>query len=205
MSDRRVVKIGGSLLRRGDVVDRLRLLLTDLPPAESTLVVAGGGPSVRELRAVQDSLGADDEAAHWAAVDVMSANTRLLADAAAMPIIDYHGPDSVARGPCGALLANWLRRVSERRLARNWSVTSDSIAAMLAAELGAELLLCKSAPPPTDDLRSAAAVGYVDEFFPQAAAGVQAVAAVDLASRRGVLQTLDRSTASFEVRAGRST
>jgi aspartokinase-like uncharacterized kinase len=67
-------------------------------------------------------------------------------------------------------------------LPHSWDVTSDSIAARVAAELQAELVLLKSTPPPSDDLPAAAASGYVDPYFPTAAAGLQSVRFVNLRS-----------------------
>jgi aspartokinase-like uncharacterized kinase len=55
-----------------------------------------------------------------------------------------------------------------------WRVTSDSIAAAVAATVGAELILAKRVPPPgpASDLESLAAAGWVDEHFPTAARGL---------------------------------
>ena len=66
-------------------------------------------------------------------------------------------------------------------LPEDWSATSDSIAARVATVLSAEeLVLLKSAPPPADDVQSAAKAGYVDEHFPRAAAALAAIRFVDL-------------------------
>jgi hypothetical protein len=56
-------------------------------------------------------------------------------------------------------------------------VTSDSIAARVAAEAAAGLLLVKSVPPPPYPggphlLAALAAAGWVDGHFPEAAAGL---------------------------------
>ncbi|NUQ61799.1 MAG: hypothetical protein HUU20_04880 [Pirellulales bacterium] len=69
------------------------------------------------------------------------------------------------------------------RLPHTWDVTSDSIAAALAAALSArELVLLKSCarPEPWSSLREAAEAGYVDRFLPVAAAGLDRVRFVDL-------------------------
>jgi hypothetical protein len=67
-------------------------------------------------------------------------------------------------------------------LPASWDVTSDSIAARLASLLGAdELTLLKSAlPAETKSWSEAAQGGYVDQFFPQAAAGLPRIRVVNL-------------------------
>ena len=61
-----------------------------------------------------------------------------------------------------------------------WHVTSDSIAAFAAATLRADLLLAKSVPPPRlpagePPLELLARAGWVDAFFPEAAAAVERI------------------------------
>jgi len=58
-------------------------------------------------------------------------------------------------------------------------VTSDSLAAVVAATVAGDLLLVKSIPPPLSQgaaaalsLESLAALGWVDGWFPEAAARV---------------------------------
>jgi hypothetical protein len=58
-------------------------------------------------------------------------------------------------------------------------VTSDSLAAVVAATVAGDLLLVKSIPPPLSQgaagapsLESLASLGWVDGWFPEAAAGV---------------------------------
>jgi aspartokinase-like uncharacterized kinase len=128
-----------------------------------------------------------DEAAHWLAIDVLAASARLLA--------------AVLRD--ARLENDWeclLQRVAERKvdppivfcpvrflqqredgyppqaLPHDWSVTSDSIAARIAGILPAdELVLLKSADPPAQ-----VQPPYVDEYFVQAAAGLNCVRFVNL-------------------------
>ena len=68
------------------------------------------------------------------------------------------------------------------RLPMGWGATSDSIAARVADCTGAaELILLKSALPEADGTyASAAQDGYVDRFFPQAAAWAERVRCVNL-------------------------
>jgi aspartokinase-like uncharacterized kinase len=55
----------------------------------------------------------------------------------------------------------------------SWEVTSDSIAAWLAIQLGTEeLVLFKSVSAKAADLEELSANGVVDGYFPEAAAGL---------------------------------
>jgi hypothetical protein len=74
---------------------------------------------------------------------------------------------------------------SETSLPHSWQVTSDSIAAHLAKYLRAqELVLLKSAAPPSSSADVLAGQGYVDDFFPIAGQGL-AVRIVNLKNARG--------------------
>jgi 5-(aminomethyl)-3-furanmethanol phosphate kinase len=67
-------------------------------------------------------------------------------------------------------------------LPHSWDVTSDSIAARLAVLAGADELVLLKSGLPTDSLTlaQAAETGYVDRYFPVAAAGVPRVRCVNL-------------------------
>jgi hypothetical protein len=66
-------------------------------------------------------------------------------------------------------------------LEHTWAVTSDSIAARVAAVSEAdELVLLKSADPPSDDRRVLCDAGYVDRAFPDLADGLPVVRYVNL-------------------------
>jgi 5-(aminomethyl)-3-furanmethanol phosphate kinase len=67
-------------------------------------------------------------------------------------------------------------------LPHSWDVTSDSIAARLARQLGAqELVLLKSAPlPPCVNRLEAVRMGLVDPAFPVAAEGIRRVLYLNL-------------------------
>jgi hypothetical protein len=69
-------------------------------------------------------------------------------------------------------------------LPHSWDVTGDSIAARLGARLDAgELVLLKSGlPAGRATLRAAADAGYVDRYFPIAAAGLARIRCVNLRS-----------------------
>jgi len=76
--------------------------------------------------------------------------------------------------PTGSPPATRRAELRPAPLPCGWHVTSDSIAAFVAAALARPLVLVKSLPPPADaaDLAALAAAGWVDPFFPQAAASL---------------------------------
>ncbi len=152
-----VIKVGGALIEDpalfACVIDALESLAARRRDGPPLLVVPGGGPFADAVREVDWQLAAGDDAAHWMAILGMDQHAHLLA----------------ARIPAGALVESadearlvheahrlpvlapyrWLR--ARDPLPHSWSVTSDSIAAWIAIELGAaELLLIKPTAGPAD-------------------------------------------------------
>jgi hypothetical protein len=174
---RLVLKIGGSLLARSDWPRFVTALVAAAPHPARTLVV-GGGPVVDGLRRIDAAAPQPDELMHHLAIEALRVTARLAAAALGLPLSTSAADDDktvvldvpawLARDPIG------------RALPAGWQVTSDSIAARVAAATGASLLLAKSAAPPpcpadTSDLESVAAAGWVDDHFPVAAAGLDLI------------------------------
>ena len=167
-----VVKIGGSLLG-SPRLDAVLAAIADARRARA-VIVPGGGPVADAVRETQALMGFGDALAHRLALDAMSAVAAILAD---------RHPALAAAGDAGAVAAR-LRAGSvpvwdprELRSGRpgipeTWDVTSDSLAAWLARELGADrLVLVKSADaPPGASLAELSAAGLVDAAFPAFAA-----------------------------------
>jgi hypothetical protein len=169
-----VIKLGGSLLRLPDWPRRARSLL-DAVGGGPTIVV-GGGAVVDGLRAI-DAAAADRSAAldavvHRLAIEAMGITARLVAHALGLPLVETV-PAVAGRQAVVLDVPAWLSH--DDRLAAlpaGWHVTSDSIAAVVAAACGRGLLLAKSVPPPPCPdpvLASLSAAGWVDGFFPTAA------------------------------------
>lgn len=186
---RRVVKLGGSLLGFEDLLPRLRGWLAAQPPAENLLIV-GGGKAVDAVREADRLHHLDEAAAHWLCVRAMAVNAELMA--ALLPearrctsVADLRG-----RPPREQLLIvePWRfvhdeePRLAAAPLPPSWQVTSDSIAARLAAAAGAdELVLLKSALPEMPyTIEAAARTGYVDAWFGRAAEPIERVRCVNL-------------------------
>jgi len=56
-----------------------------------------------------------------------------------------------------------------------WTVTSDSIAAAVAATIRAELLLVKSAVPPAPAIRPLITAGWLDDHFDEASSDLTTI------------------------------
>ncbi len=124
-----VVKVGGSLLSEaGSIVS---LLEESRGPI---LVVPGGGPFARLVR----SMDLPDESAHWMAILAMDQFGWYMA-AGGMPVTH----DLALPAKAGILLPYRVLRERDP-LPHTWEVTSDTISAWVASELGLDLLVLKS-------------------------------------------------------------
>lgn len=170
--ERWVVKFGGSLLLRRRWPQELVELVAGLPGAVT--VVVGGGPLVDGLRAVDAACPRPAHVMHALAIEAMGITARLVAEATALPLA------AAASAVCGRAVLDapaWLTTPARRdRLPVGWHVTSDSIAAAVAHETAAGLLLAKRRPPPVTDLAELVAAGWVDPYLPAAAKPLIAVA-----------------------------
>ena len=143
-----VIKVGGGLLDHIDHLDRVAAAISDVSQTSRVVVVPGGGPFADAVRRVDRRLALGDEEAHWMAILGMDQYAHLLAariDSGAVvagreQIADAHRRQQV---PVLAPSA-WLKAVDP--LPHSWDVTSDSIAAWVAGELGAARLLLIKPP-----------------------------------------------------------
>ena len=141
------------------------------------LLVVGGGAIVDGLRTIDAAARQDARLIHHVAIDLMGTTARLVADAIAVPLVM-----EPARASAAVLdTPRWL--ACDERLARlpvGWDVTSDSIAAHVAAVTGADLLLAKRVPPPDstggDRFEALARCGWIDGGFPLTATGLARIA-----------------------------
>jgi aspartokinase-like uncharacterized kinase len=163
-----VIKVGGSLA--GDPgLPRLLETLGELAAAgHRLLIVPGGGPFADAVRAACAAHDPGPTAAHWMAILAMDQYAHLLAartPGAALVVEPAEVAGVLAAGRPAVLAPYaWLRAADP--LPHGWDVTSDSIAAWIAARLGApRLVLLKS----VDGLRDEA--GTVLARVPRRALG----------------------------------
>lgn len=138
MSDPRplVVKIGGGLLR-SEGLDGLRrgcAEVRELAARQPILVVPGGGPFADAVRAVDAQVGLDDGVAHRMALQAMDQLGVLLAR-----LLPEHEllRELVAPRSLGLLVAA-AAFGGRSDVPESWDVTSDSLAVLAAAAIGAE-------------------------------------------------------------------
>jgi aspartokinase-like uncharacterized kinase len=162
-----VLKLGGSLAESGRLLGHLALLRRARRPV---VIVPGGGPFADAVRAAQKAMGFSDAAAHDMALLAM----HQMADA----LCDLE-PRLVAAETLESMAAAWRRRrlpvwlpmklsEGDRRIPRDWSITSDGLAARLAERLAdAEVALVKSCSVrPRASAAQLARAGIVDPVFP---------------------------------------
>lgn len=169
-----VVKVGGALLTQPGAIDAAaRALDAAAARGERILAVPGGGPLADTVRRLDASLQLDPSTTHWMAVLAMDQHALLLASRTAggrvtddparvSAILDAHTVPVLAP-------YRWLRERDP--LPHSWDVTSDSIAAWVAGEVGAQRLVLVK--PVTGD-RAALVDPYFERALP---AGVRVVIA----------------------------
>jgi len=158
-----VVKIGGGLLRAHGL-DGLRRACSEaaeMARSRPVLVVPGGGPFADTVRAVDAAVGLADDVAHelaLAAMDQLGVLVHRLLPAAE--------PLDALLAPRGLALLLSLPAFRNRpEVPESWAVSSDSLAVLAAAAIGArEAVLLKPVPgvfahwpsngPPLSDLTS---------------------------------------------------
>ena len=155
-----VVKIGGALLSIDGALARTLAALEHIAATRSILIVPGGGPFADAVRIASTQHDLSDDDAHWMAILGMEQFALLVASRLRNAEIVHRRGEiarAFARGTIPVLAPHhWLREADP--LPHSWDVTSDSIAAWVASQIGARrLILIK---PTGHDPRTA-----VDRYF----------------------------------------
>jgi aspartokinase-like uncharacterized kinase len=161
-----VVKIGGSLLDGGRLTSVLDIVAKRIRPV---IVVPGGGTFADEVRRSQVEHGFDDDSAHRLALFAMHQMANVIADRSPH-FAPASSREEIGLAGVNGLVPVWLPSVmagADPTIPKTWDMTSDSLAAWLAAAIGApDVALVKScavdASAGLEDLRAA---GIVDPLF----------------------------------------
>jgi dihydroneopterin aldolase len=171
-----MVKLGGSLAGTPSLAGWIEVLDNYSGPL---IVVPGGGGFAEAVRDMQTTMKFDDNAAHHIALVAMEQYG--LALASLWPRLEMtETPSAIDRALRTGRVACWAPAAMALAspLPKSWDVTSDTLAAWLAAQVRADrLLLIKSAPIETDSgltLADLANSGLVDRLFPHFAAAAGA-------------------------------
>ena len=165
-----VLKIGGSLARTEAAAELLRALAASR--VQDVVIVPGGGEFADSVRTAQPRQRLSEGAAHHMALLAMHMMAVALADMAP----GFTLADSVSQFEAAwrdGKTPIWLAApmvLAAPGIAPSWDVTSDSLAAWLADELGARrLVLVKSRELPAGrhTAHTLAAAGIVDACFPR--------------------------------------
>jgi aspartokinase-like uncharacterized kinase len=130
-----VIKIGGSLMEVSR--DLVRGLVDLSRDGYVFLVVPGGGPMADLVRDLFDRYHLSEETAHWMAILAMEEYAHFLADGTGAILTD-----EISRPDLGVriLLPYRPLREDDQGLEHSWDYTSDSVAALVAWRLSADLV-----------------------------------------------------------------
>lgn len=162
-----VVKIGGSLAGSG----RLPVILALLAGADRRIaVVPGGGVFAEAVRSAQRDQGFSDAVAHRMALLAMHQMAELYCElepraCQAETVEAFYQAWEANRLPVWLPLA---LAGADASLPEDWTLTSDALAAWLAARLGGDIVLVKSCDvDPAAAAANLARDGVVDQAFPR--------------------------------------
>lgn len=169
---RRVVKLGGSLLRQPDLIERLERWL-EARSGDENLVIVGGGQIVEAIRELDAIRPGDQAETHWRCVRLLQTtfdivadwfpHWRAIADGATLERCSKQGFSRDA--PTLIAVSAFYRPSVAKELPEDWRTTTDAISGWLSILVSADRLdLLKSCNVhPQADLASLSERGVVDE------------------------------------------
>jgi aspartokinase-like uncharacterized kinase len=148
-----VIKLGGGLLPYVESFEATLAAIGHAARVCRLLIVPGGGPFADAVREVHRHHRLSASAAHWMAVLAMDQYAHLIASrmpASTLVRTEAGIADALAVNQVPVLAPEqWLRGVNP--LPHSWDVTSDSIAAWVAGQLGATRLILIKPPAATGE------------------------------------------------------
>ncbi len=206
-----VIKVGGSLLDLANLPDQLgQLLATVRRELGAPALIAGGGEIVNEIRRLDPIHQLSAHHSHELAIRSMELTAHLLKlllpGEPCRVLSDLSQIQHALQAQQVPIIAPWtiLQQQEsahpEQALPHSWEVTSDTIAARLAAWLKAPvLILAKSVRPPLGcSLETAAELGLVDSVFPKSCAASLRVGVCNLREKDLKISWLHNGTQAVE-------
>jgi aspartokinase-like uncharacterized kinase len=137
------VKVGGGMLSRPSVFNRVTAAIGEAARGRRLAIVPGGGPFADAVRHMFNRFKIGDEAAHWMAILGMDQYAHALTARISGAVL-VEGAGELAHALTAGRIPvlapyRWLRAADP--LPHSWEVTSDSIAAWFAGVLGARRLV----------------------------------------------------------------
>ena len=195
MNPIRVIKVGGSLLRRSRLPFDLQNWQSNLVKPMINVWIIGGGAAVDAIRDQDRIHGLSNSTAHWASIKAMDTNAiefakrlpgwRLTDD----PQDIFQSAQKLSFGASAhqhlpatdkSLVQNWIlqtyrwikaadsQQEPARRLPHHWNVTSDSIAVWVAIRIRvSQVVLLKSCQVPDATIPELSRLGIVDSYLPE--------------------------------------
>lgn len=163
-----IIKLGGSLLASGWLAKCLEKIENGFQ-GKMVVIVPGGGVLVEQVRKLQQEFAFNDRTAHCMALKAMQQMALLMNGLKPEFVVVNHCRDLVNLGGQNRI-SIWSPDIEELDagcVPSTWEITSDSLAAWLAAKLEAEeLILVKSVKISADvDIRKLAEENVVDASF----------------------------------------
>lgn len=164
---RRVIKVGGSLLDLPDLAVRIKSWMRLQKKAQNILLM-GGGNFCNEIRDLHDRFGFSEIQSHDACMESMGVAASILGSLLDLEIVDCFEAIGLPREDIVFDCRSWISQNDD--IPKSWELTSDSISALLAGQLNADLVLFKSV-----STRDA-----VDDYFPRASQNLADIVWVNL-------------------------
>ncbi|KQT85362.1 hypothetical protein [Aurantimonas sp. Leaf443] len=140
MQNLTVLKLGGSFAVSPELPRWIAAIELSAAPL---VVVPGGGPFADAVRRAQARMGFDDDTAHVMAIHAMEQYGRAIV-ALGTRLVETRDAQEMEAATGRGAIAVWMpstMALSDPDIARDWSVTSDSLAAWLAGRLQASRLV----------------------------------------------------------------
>lgn len=165
-----VVKVGGRIVESPELACIIQSILHGRNP--KIVLIAGGGRAADLVRDWDRTLGLSEDDAHWLAIRAMSLQAELLARRLRMRLVRSLEESRIH--PASVLDLYDELSAAGAEVPVGWQVTSDSLSAWAARRLSAErLILVKSVGDDRNTIGEAVERGWVDGYFPTAAAGLR--------------------------------